>query len=253
MKISLKKVFFFVVLLVSFFCPMGKNLNYYVIAQSSTSLTGEHKINSVAARTTNINPIIELLLMGQQRTVTATAGMGGEVTPSRQIIDSGSSTSFTVTADTGYNHAESVGGTCPAGSWNGNIYTTGYVTDDCSVSFSFNESGGNSGQITMDSLAGNWRITVSTDYYDTSSYYIDVDMNSDGTFTYIEEDPSKNYYYSGNGTWAFNENTRSFDAYADNEGLCSGTLATDATTSSFAVPGTFYDDNAAIYNWVRTD
>lgn len=53
-----------------------------------------------------------------------------------QAINDGATASFVVTADTGYARSTSVSGTCPAGSWEGNTYTTGLVTGDCTVSFS---------------------------------------------------------------------------------------------------------------------
>jgi hypothetical protein len=71
-------------------------------------------------------------------TVTATAGAGGSVAPSSRSVDSGSTTSFTVTPASGYSRDTIVGGTCPVGSWSDNTYTTGSVTGNCSVSFSFN-------------------------------------------------------------------------------------------------------------------
>lgn len=53
-----------------------------------------------------------------------------------QTIDSGNTASITVTPDSGYGNLTAVGGTCPAGSWNGNIYTSGAITSNCSLSFS---------------------------------------------------------------------------------------------------------------------
>ena len=53
-----------------------------------------------------------------------------------QSVTSGGTTSFTVTANSGYVVSSTVGGTCPAGSWNGSTYTTGAITTNCSVSFS---------------------------------------------------------------------------------------------------------------------
>lgn len=48
----------------------------------------------------------------------------------------GSSLSFTVQAESGYTRLDTVGGTCPAGAWSGDTYTTGPITADCTVSFS---------------------------------------------------------------------------------------------------------------------
>ena len=44
--------------------------------------------------------------------------------------------------DAGYEvDTSQVGGSCPAGSWSGNTYTTGAVTQDCAVSFVFKAAG----------------------------------------------------------------------------------------------------------------
>jgi hypothetical protein len=69
--------------------------------------------------------------------VTGSAGTGGTISPSYQIINHGAKATFTVTANTGYTRNNAVGGTCPQGSWNGNIWTTGAITANCNVSFSF--------------------------------------------------------------------------------------------------------------------
>lgn len=42
---------------------------------------------------------------------------------------------FTVTVDAGYTLSSTVGGTCAAGSWADNIYTTGGIISDCTVEF----------------------------------------------------------------------------------------------------------------------
>ncbi|MEZ5565979.1 MAG: hypothetical protein R3F24_10870 [Gammaproteobacteria bacterium] len=53
-----------------------------------------------------------------------------------QAVDFGGTTMFTVTADSGYTRTNAVGGSCTAGTWAGAVYTTGAVTQDCTVSFS---------------------------------------------------------------------------------------------------------------------
>jgi hypothetical protein len=42
---------------------------------------------------------------------------------------------ITVTPPSGVDVAQAVGGTCAAGTWSGSVYTTGKVTEDCSVVF----------------------------------------------------------------------------------------------------------------------
>ena len=68
---------------------------------------------------------------------TIPAGTGGEVDPAIQLVEPGAEASFTVTPDTGYEVEASVGGTCPAGTWDGSTYTTGALTANCSVEFRF--------------------------------------------------------------------------------------------------------------------
>ncbi len=84
-------------------------------------------------------------LIGQVQayTVSATAGSGGTVSPTSQNVSHGSTTTFTVTPQTGYIHG-TVGGTCPAGSFSGNTYNTWAITSNCSVSFSFTQTEGRS-------------------------------------------------------------------------------------------------------------
>jgi hypothetical protein len=66
--------------------------------------------------------------------VTATAGVGGSVSSASTTVQDGASTSFTVTADNGFTVSQVSG--CN-GSLNGNIYTTGAITANCSVVSSF--------------------------------------------------------------------------------------------------------------------
>ncbi len=73
---------------------------------------------------------------------TATAGTGGAVSPADQQVVSGESASYTLAPNAGYEvDTSQVGGTCPAGSWSGNTYTTGPVTQDCAVGFVFKAAG----------------------------------------------------------------------------------------------------------------
>jgi predicted outer membrane repeat protein len=68
-------------------------------------------------------------------TVTASAGVGGALSPTSQTVDHGTRATFTVTPETGYS-INTVSG-C-AGSLDGNTYTTGPVNDNCTVSATFN-------------------------------------------------------------------------------------------------------------------
>ncbi|WP_127022421.1 InlB B-repeat-containing protein [Rheinheimera mangrovi] len=69
--------------------------------------------------------------------VHAIAGEGGNISPGSVTVSHGSSTSFTVIADSGYSINNVTG--C-GGSLNGNTYTTGPITAACSVSASFSQN-----------------------------------------------------------------------------------------------------------------
>ncbi len=71
------------------------------------------------------------------RTVTASWGPGGTVTTEIRGVEVGDTTTFTVMPDDGNQVSPAVGGTSPAGSWDGNAYTTGEITEDGTVVFGF--------------------------------------------------------------------------------------------------------------------
>lgn len=94
-----------------------------------------------------------LVTMSQARSVTAafsvpldvtvTAGPGGAVTPPSGTIvpvASGGTTSITVVPNSGF--APVFGGTCAAGTYVGNTYTTGAITGNCSVDVTFTNAAG---------------------------------------------------------------------------------------------------------------
>jgi hypothetical protein len=71
-----------------------------------------------------------------QFTVTASTngGFGGVTyTPNPQTVNSGLTAVFTTTGAQA--NMGGIGGTCPAGSWNGLVYTTGAITANCTVTF----------------------------------------------------------------------------------------------------------------------
>jgi uncharacterized repeat protein (TIGR02543 family) len=88
-------------------------------------------------------------------TVTPSAGAGGTINPSiAQTVNHGSTMSFSISPDTGYDIASVTG--C-GGTLNGNTYTTGAITVDCTVSATFaiksytltvNTAGSGSGTVT---------------------------------------------------------------------------------------------------------
>jgi hypothetical protein len=69
-------------------------------------------------------------------TVIPAAGTGGSVS-SPQTVEPEATAAFTVIASSGYVRDSAVGGTCPQGSWRGDVWTTGAITANCTVSFGF--------------------------------------------------------------------------------------------------------------------
>jgi len=69
------------------------------------------------------------------RTVTSSAGSNGSLSPASQYVVDGSTASFSVTPNSGY--TADIGGTCPPGSLDDGVYTTGPITGDCTVAASF--------------------------------------------------------------------------------------------------------------------
>ena len=98
--------------------------------------------------------------LATSHSVTPTAGSGGSISPSsaQEIIEN-NTTSFTVTADSGY-ELDSVGGTC-GGALSGSTYTTNAITSDCTVEAAFSEIVGASYTVTP-SAGANGSIDPST-------------------------------------------------------------------------------------------
>ncbi|MBK9494456.1 MAG: Ig-like domain repeat protein [Xanthomonadales bacterium] len=72
------------------------------------------------------------------KTITTSVASGsGTVTPPTTSVAAGGTASFNLTGGVGWVPSTSVGGTCAAGSWSGNTYTTGVITDNCAISFNF--------------------------------------------------------------------------------------------------------------------
>jgi len=84
-------------------------------------------------------PNVDVTLAAVAHTVTASvSGGNGSISSAATVYTGdGTSASFTLAPTTTYQPASSVSGSCPAGSWNGNQYTTGPITADCTVDFSF--------------------------------------------------------------------------------------------------------------------
>ena len=105
-------------------------------------------------------------------TVTPSVGTGsGMISPNTaQTVNYDTTQSFTLTPSTGYSIG-TVGGTCPAGTLSGSIYTTGAVTGSCTVIANFTI---NTYTVTPSVNGGNGTIspsTVQTVNYDTTQSF----------------------------------------------------------------------------------
>src|SRR3989338_5693952 len=66
-------------------------------------------------------------------TVTPVQGANVTMTPNTpQTVNYNTTKSFTFSANAGYTR-DAIGGTCPTGTWNGNTYTTGAITTNCTI------------------------------------------------------------------------------------------------------------------------
>lgn len=82
---------------------------------------------------------IEFRFTDMEHFVSATATTGGSVTVSQQQVGHGASASFTVLPSEGHHHGK-VTGSCPLGFYDGNIYTSGQIYEDCSLEFHFSQT-----------------------------------------------------------------------------------------------------------------
>ncbi len=87
-------------------------------------------------------PNIDIALSGTgvmyyTATASVSGGNGTIATTNPLTVASGAGATFTLTPAATYQPAGSVSGDCPPGSWNGNDYTTGAVTANCTVGFTF--------------------------------------------------------------------------------------------------------------------
>lgn len=107
-------------------CAAGPNLYGFVSCNDGFQFT------NVRYYCSDYNPIPPPTVL----IVTPSAGVGGSISPDTpQSVVASETTSFTVTADTGYS-IDSVGGSC-GGNLVGNTYTTDPITTNCTVVASF--------------------------------------------------------------------------------------------------------------------
>jgi hypothetical protein len=122
-------------------------------------------------------------------TVTATTGANGVISPASASVSEGSTTSFTVTPDTGY-EIDTVSG-C-SGLLSGTIYTTGAVTADCTVTTSFKLVTLSASDVSvMEGDTGPRTLTFTVELSAPANGNVSVDYTiSDGTATIANSDYS---------------------------------------------------------------
>ncbi len=106
-------------------------------------LLGSDTANAECSSTTSWDDVQKKCISGGgggPYTVTATAGIGGTISPSFRTVNSGQTTTFTITPSSGY--TASIEGNCPPGLFSGNNYTTGPIYSNCNVIAVFNNGGG---------------------------------------------------------------------------------------------------------------
>lgn len=116
-------------------CPPGSwNGNVY----TTGAITAACAVNFSFYHPSVIAVINSLLLDNETFTVTPTAGANGSISPNTpQLVEENATVAFTVTPNSNYATSTTVGGTCPQGSWSGNVWTTGAIVANCTVDFAF--------------------------------------------------------------------------------------------------------------------
>ena len=126
-------------------------------------------------------------------TVSAMAGLGGNLSPAEQRVEHGSTATFTVSAEAGYGLLNMSG--C-GGTLSGGTYTTGEITEACEVTASFVVTLG--APQAVRAIAGGGRITVSwSAVSDAESYALYWGESSD-----IDPDVFGSYQESQSGILA---------------------------------------------------
>jgi hypothetical protein len=99
-----------------------------------TATVATNAANNSNSTTNQVNATITI--GAGQFTVTSSGDGYESFTPNTpQTVNPGSTQTFTVTPNAGFVLSSTVGGSCPAGTWSGNQYTTGIITGSCSVMF----------------------------------------------------------------------------------------------------------------------
>ncbi len=112
---------------------------YYIQCRDMFTITTT--ANSALITVTTVCPTGTDFVAGQCRTkprITVTQSANGSITPTGEtLVVYGSTRTFTVNPNPGYNIT--IGGTCPIGSLQGTMYTTGVITSSCTVVATFTQ------------------------------------------------------------------------------------------------------------------
>jgi len=118
--------------------PAGATVNLTASPAASSTFTGWSPSPCAASFTMPAQDLIcTATFTLKSYTVTATAGSGGSIDPPSQTVNHGNVASFTVTPDPGYQIASVTG--CN-GDIDGNIYTTGAIISNCTISAGFSQA-----------------------------------------------------------------------------------------------------------------
>lgn len=183
-------------------------------------------------------------------------------------VNRGKTLSVTVTADTGYTLASVVGGTCPAGSWNGSSYVTGAITADCSVAFDTTQNKYDpSGHLTwLKNLGGASRSTTAAGIWIDSNANLFIVGYTDAGLNGNPQPTGQDFFfakYTSDGTLVWVK-----QAGAPGQTSASGSITTDSTGDIYIAGSTtgglyggsqsgFYDYFVARYDasgnliWVK--
>ena len=155
----------------------GATTSFTVTPNTGYSISGVTGCNgTLAGNTYTTGPItadctVTASFSLNSYTVSASAGSGGSINPTSVTVNHGSTTDLTVTPDAGYSIATVEG--CD-GTLAGNTYTTGSITDDCTVTASFSLN-----SYTISATAGTGGsinpTSVTVNHGDTANFTVVVD------------------------------------------------------------------------------
>lgn len=125
--------------------PMERPVGGY--ASQATASVGQSYFGDDGSYWTDMtsytaNTNVALKALTQYAVTASVSGGNGTISvPNPAYTGTGGSVTFSLVPDTGYNLVPSATGNCPTGSFAGNDYTTGAISGNCTVAFSFYPEG----------------------------------------------------------------------------------------------------------------